>query len=436
MNILQILTVWLACVVILSFVKLKWGICFYLVYSILVPYVELGIPGLGRGHIMVLMAFSYFIHYHKYLKNLNIKPIIPFLTYFIVSLLIIPFQNETPWDYMMTWWRRDVLGTLFLPTILWNVMRIDNSAIVLFRNTLLFCIIIAIGYGLFQTTLGGFNPYILAFSQYMVLDVDIQAYYTEETGRVFGRISSVFYHPMSFALFIGLFLIYLFYIRKELGNCISYIFLAATTVMALVCGVRSVLGGLFLTGIYYLIMKRSFKIVFYVILAGLVGIVILSFLPSLSDYLSSIKQPGNIRGSSLEMRLEQLGGAIDEAEKNPLFGLGYNWTDYYNSKNGDHPICITFESLVFVIICNSGLVGIFLWSYLILKSFVTNARMKVRDVYIVNALMVFYIFYSVITGEYGYMKYYLLFYILMIGESLPFDYKKANKHKIKNCQNE
>lgn len=419
MNILQILTVWLVSVVILSFVKLKWGICLYIVYSIIVPKnIELGIPGLGGNHIIFFMSLSYFIHYYRKNHIISIYPFIPIVAYFVVSLLVMPFQDGTPLDYMVIHWRRGVFGILFLPIIIWNVMRNDYRSILLFRNTFLICFIITIGYGLFQTTLGGFNPYTLALAQYMDLDMDYEQYYTETNGRLFGRISSVFLHPMNFALFIGFVLIYIIYIRKELGKCRFIFFVVATSVMAVVCGVRSVLGGLFFVGIYYCLMKRNLKLVLSAIGVGLIGLIVLSFLPSLSDYLGSIRNPENVGGSSIEMRLNQLDGAIDEALKNPIFGLGYQWTDYYQSIRGDHPICLAFESLAFVVICNSGIVGVLLWLFMVVKSFEINKKLRIKDCYLINSLLVFYIAFSMITGEYGYMKYYLLFYVMSIGENL------------------
>ena len=37
---------------------------------------------------------------------------------------------------------------------------------------------------------------------------------------------------------------------------------------------------------------------------------------------------------------------------------------------------------------------------------------------LLNALFIFYIAYACITGEYGYMQFFILFYILMLGEEL------------------
>ena len=424
MEIIQlILTSWLLCVIALCFINLKWAVSLYIAYIMLVPYINLGLPGVGTGDnfIRLIMFVCLWKNLIKNKIKISLFPFIPFIIYFVISLLIIPFQDGVPIGIMVETWRKDVMTVLFLPIIIWNIVLVNPSSIKLFRNTMIICVIIAIGYGLFLTKMDGFNPYAMYFLQFRDTDMDFESYYEAgNDGRLFGRISSVFLHPMNFALFIGLVLIYLYYIRKNINKVFLIILLCATIIMAVVCGVRSVLGGLIVAIAYYLFVKRSYKLLLIAISVVLLGTIILSYIPELSDYLGSItdinNEKGNVRGSSVELRIRQLQGAVEEASKNPLFGLGYDWTNYYHEINGDHPICLAFESLIYVIICNSGIIGVFLWLYMILKYFVINKRMKIKELAVVNALMVFYISYSIITGEYRYMKTFLIFYVLMISE--------------------
>ena len=252
---------------------------------------------------------------------------------------------------------------------------------------------------------------------------NLETYYeAANTGRIFGRISSVFVHPMRFGLFIGLSCVYVFSLYKRISKWVFFPLLLGIIAMSIFCGVRSVIGGLILTFTYYIVKRKDFKLLcivsFVIFLCG----AFLMFVPELSDYLGSItdinNEKGAVKGSSLEMRLDQLNGAINEALKNPLFGLGYGWTYYYNDVFGNHPICYAFESLAYVVICNSGFIGILLWIYMVLKYFIINKRMHLKDIMFVNSLMIFYISYSLITGEYLYMKLFLMFYAMMVGESL------------------
>lgn len=68
------------------------------------------------------------------------------------------------------------------------------------ENTVIICICIASGYGLYLTTTNGVNPYQIAVmaANGEVWNAD---YAAVGGGRLFGRISSVFGHPMTYGLF-------------------------------------------------------------------------------------------------------------------------------------------------------------------------------------------------------------------------------------------
>ena len=127
----------------------------------------------------------------------------------------------------------------------------------------------------------------------------------------------------------------------------------ALVIMAMVCGVRSVLGGLAVAIAYYLVVGRNAKVFGALLIFGSIAIIVILQIPELSVYLGSIadinNKTGAVSGSSFDMRLDQLYGAVEEASANPIWGLGYSWTTYYQSLYGNHPICLAFESLLYVI---------------------------------------------------------------------------------------
>ena len=143
-------------------------------------------------------------------------------------------------------------------------------------------------------------------------------------------------------------------------------------------------------------------------------------------------EKGDVSGSSVEMRLNQLEGAIKEGSKNPLFGLGYDWTGYYMGLKGVHPICLYFESLIYIIICNSGVFGFFLWTYMVVKYLKINRKMQLNENVLFDCLMVYYLSYSCITGEGSYMKYFLIIYVLMLCNQLqaPIKITKVSRSRV------
>lgn len=65
--------------------------------------------------------------------------------------------------------------------------------------------------------------------------------------------------------------------------------------------------------------------------------------------------------SSIALRLEQLQGTLNEINTHFLVGKGYGWNNYYLSTHLTHPVILAFESLVFVVLCNSGILGACVW---------------------------------------------------------------------------
>lgn len=436
--ILFIFGIILALILILCFVNIRWGAALFLAYTILVPVNDITIGGLHLGEnlvkaILILALLCDFKLRHHY--KLSWKLIVPFIFYYVIELLVIPFQSETPPDWMYNSWRVSVMSTLFGAFVVYNVLKKYPESIKIFRSSLIFSILVAGIYGLFLTTTAGFNPYInaIVLMKGTALDAESLLTYFSADDRLFGRISSVFMHPMSFGLFIGLSFIYVFAIRNKIKKWLFIALLLMLSLDALFCGVRSCIGGLVVAVAYYLIFSRNIKIGLAVLFVGIIGYNIISTMPELSDYLGSIADihntQSNVRGSSIDMRLEQLNGCFKEIQRSPILGKGFGWVAYYKANFGDHPVILAFESLIFVVLCNNGILGLFIWAILIYLVLRSNHRLKLKDKYVVDSLLVFYITYSCITGEYGYMKYFLLFYICMAFENWNGE-KNTNTNQI------
>ena len=430
-----ILTIWLFTVVILSFIKIKWGVALFLLYFILIPGFNIGIEGLGQGQnimfFVVLVAYLFY-SFKNNIKS-DFKILSPFFVLYIVLFFEIPFQDEMNFGDKIYYWLKEAMGSLILPFVVLNVMKYDTSSIKTFKHIMIFCIVLIVCYGLFQTSIGGANPYTMSFVGILDIDQKMESYYINEgSGRLFGRISSFFIHPMAFAMFLGCSIIYLVSLIKTNKSFKLVLLLFASVALGLICGVRSVIGGLVIASIYYMIVVRNFKVLIYTSISVVLLVTILSYFPDLQNYIYSIidSKSSNVSGSSLEMRLTQLNGAVSLMMQNPLFGLGTGWTTYYVTIHGDHPVCLAFESLIMVIICNNGIIGVIIWIYLIFKYLQLNNSKTFVDGKIIQTLLIFYISYSTITGDYGYMKYFLLFYVMTISESYNKQIKCINQDEL------
>lgn len=424
----------LTLILITCFFNIKIGAALYIAYAILVPIndITLGPIHLGENFpktlLILALLYDFKIRHHY---KLSWRLIIPFIIYYIIELAIIPFQDETPSGFMYKTLRSSVMRDLFGAFVVYNVLAKYPRSISLIRRSLLISIFIAGLYGLYLTTTGGFNPYtnLIILSQGSALDAQFMLSYYSASDRMFGRISSVFIHPMSFGLFIGLSMIYVFAIRKKISRKILVSLMMILSLDALFCGVRSCIGGLAVAVGFYLIFSRNARIGISALIIGLIAYNIILQMPELSSYLGSIadinNSKGNVSGSSIDMRLDQLYGCFDEIKKCPFIGKGFGWTGYYRENFGDHPVILAFESLIFVILCNNGILGFFIWGLLIYLIIKNNHKAKLTDPIIADTILVFYISYSCITGEYGYMQYYLLFYVCLFFEDLSNKKKNA-----------
>ena len=116
------------------------------------------------------------------------------------------------------------------------------------------------------------------------------------------------------------------------------------------------------------------------------------------------------------MRLEQFQGAVNEIRGHELVGKGFGWSSNYIKENGYHPVLLAFESLVFVVLCNSGIIGAFIWILFFLLLLRLNRKLisSEIDIYLLDTLVIVFVAYAIGTGEYGYIQFFAVFYTFLL----------------------
>lgn len=414
----------------LSILNIKWGSALFLVCTLVMPdfFISLGDSQIGKNVICVIVFFIFLFKCKMNKFEVLTSSLHFVLIYFLCFLLLIPIETDTPYAVQFRYYFTDLCSTLLLSVIINNIVERERKAFTLYRNILIGSIIVATVYGIILIFFDGINPYVFLFAtssgdQDFVMDMT--RYFTAEgEGRIFGRISSVCYHPMRYAYFLGLSLIFVYYIKNSLRKPLFWLLISLISINAVICGVRTVIAALFISAIYYVLFLKKLRMLFFAFSFLLVAYSVVSLIPNVSQYLSSIipseSTEGQVSGSSLEMRIEQLEGSFDEVGSSIITGKGYGWNKYYISKHGDHPVILSFESLLFIIICNGGILGIMIWIFFIaLYLHYCYKHIRGSNVHIFISLLVYYLSFSVITGEYGYMEFFVLFYILMLHYNIP-----------------
>lgn len=407
------LTIYSIVVLILFVCKIRWGLILYVLMFFLLPSFPFTIGGISlKWNYFNLLLFISLLFYTRCRHlNISINECKPFLWYFAVLFLFIPIEYGLSYSYQLMTWLGSVLRYFTIPLVMFSLFKSNKVREVKILNYIVYiCIFVATVYGLFLTQTEGLNPYLLL----MISDAeDLIGYAAPSEDRLFGRISSVFSHPMTFGCFLVVaffFCLYKIILKKD--GCIPLVLLILIISCAMICGVRSVLAGIMLGVMAFLLFNHKIKYLFYtIVVAGL--ILLIAFQEDvLYTYIASIfssSASADVKGSSVEMRLTQLLGCFDIISSNPLFGNGFGWTAYYNQMNGDHPVVLAFESYIFVTLCNWGLVGFVVWLLFLWKIYrkcIILAKKKMDEYYLLLSMSIAYVGYICITGDYAYTMYW------------------------------
>ncbi len=413
-----------------SMYKPTIGFPLFLAYVILVPItrLQLGSFYLGENLLYLLLPLSLYLKYGKSLKKVDFRPIKPFFFLYIVQLILIPFQESVEFGNAIGILYRNFMQVVVFPASIFALMQIAPESIQNFKRALLGSGFIVVIYGLYLVTMPGVNPYLMIilpiwggeFNEAYALGYSAltENYSGVVDGRMFGRISSVFAHPMTYALYLGfimLLCIYLFSYNKKIILLSTLLIIVAI----LTCGVRSAIGALIITALMSLLIMRKFKFALGAAFVAMVFVLIISSLSSdLYEYVASIfsDNSSNVSGSSLQMRLEQLDGCFEIIKDSPLQGMGYNWTGEYMAKHTIHPVVLCFESIVFVVLCNTGFIGAIAWIIVVIWFYRNTLLIPNRfNQVIILCIFVYFLSFAGITGDYGYQKIFMMFYSVILG---------------------
>lgn len=397
---------------VLIFYDLKLGMVAYVCYLFLVP-----IPTFGVLPVSLLSISLFGMSVYKYgivkLRE-SFSFVWPYLFLLVMLGVFMPLSS-TPFSFQFWMWRTDLINGLLSMWALCIIMLNSNLSFEISKTIVFLSFVVGI-YALMLTQTDGVNPYV--FGLKILTGGDVAENWFADENRLFGRISSTFIHPMTWAFVVGTLSIFTFFIRHQLNKYLLGSLSLILFLDVLFCGVRSVIGALLVSIVVYLILIRQFKVVIYVAMISVVALFVLSTNDVLSDYIQSIfdlKGSNELaNGSNFSMRTNQLLAAFREMERNPIIGNGYSWHCYYLQTFGDHPELLAFESLVFTILCNSGILGVVVWGgYLFFLCFLPFYYLERKeDIYTIVSYVFYYIAFACVTGDFsGY--FFLWFYIIM-----------------------
>jgi O-Antigen ligase len=416
--------IFLIAILVFSFINIDLSISLYVSYLILVPYLQISLGGLSLSYnlvnIIILVGFIYNIAKEGKIK-FDYKIINPFLFLFGLLLLLSLFEQDFPWSTQLNNLRFSFMSTCILPFIIWNLHLKGHKILTYLKWGLIGSFIISCLYGIYLMKLHGDNPYTSFLATYFGAKVDIASTFASKDPRLSistaGKIQSTMIHPMRWGIYLCFMVVIITaYLYKE-KKTLYLLFLPLLVFNVFISGVRTAIAALIIGFFYFVIGIRKFKILLVAAIVVISFYFVVNSSKGLQNIFSSFtSSESNVGGSSIDMRLSQLNGAIDEIKGRALVGKGYGWTGWYQETFGPHPVMLDFESLIIVILCEGGIIGMCIWTLFFIFLFRLNRKLLVsrEDISFADTLIIVYLAYAIGTGDYGYIEIFSFFYALLI----------------------
>lgn len=430
----------LGCVSAYWYLRGKIGVAGFSAYlfCVMVFPAQVKIFSFSPSTIFVYFLFVYSLYY-GYKKKLfteedNQKILYVILLYLCVFLFLLPLGYDMTLVEQVPTLKLFVLGVFPYIFALYILNRSD-----FIENILKYIVIVSLfvfAYGVFSYKTNQ-NIYLMlvgiVYSSVGGLDKMLE----ESRGGLEGRLAGTIGNPIFYAgmLLILFFLFLALYIKlpqkKKLWRGIILISLLGLFMNMFFTGSRSSLVALILGfGAFCLKWWSKARLAFTFSAILTLFVVGLSFpvfgkyqvfVDSIIFFWDDSKSQGEIKGSSVAMRMYQLDGVASLiGPEGTFFGLGAGWIQKYISKNGLHPVLLGFESLFFGGVVQYGIVGFFLLYILLFIAmlhlcwyFYKQSKISSLEFWFMACYIGSYVVYAFMTGPF-FWEFFLCSYVMLL----------------------
>lgn len=376
----------------------------------------------------------------------NNKKILSIILIYVCSFFfLLPFGSKMTLIDQIPALKMFVLGVF--PFIFFLLLMKKSSD---FETIFKYIVVVALfvfAYGIFAYSINQ-NPYLvfvdIVYSGVAALERMLDESRGGLEGRLGGTIGNpVFYAGLLLILFYNFFALYLGLGKKQkVWRFIIVLSLIGLLINLFLTGSRSSLVALlFGFGIFCLkwMSQRRLAIISAVLISVFVISAYLPIFGKYQVYVNSIvyfwddsKSEGEIKGSSVEMRLNQLDGLANVVgAEGAIFGLGAGWIQKYISENGMHPVLLGFESLLFSGITQYGIIGFILLYILLFVAmfhlcwmFYRRGNLKGLEFRFIVCYLTSYIIYAFMTGPF-FWEFFLCSYVIILKYFLDKNREKS-----------
>ena len=408
--------------------------CMYLYCLVLFPS-SVKVFGFSPSTIVTYLTLLYAL-YQMFVEKKNnsadtLHIVGVFAIFSVAFLFTLPFSASMSFLNQLTAVKQFLLD-LLVPLSLVVLLRKHGECISIQKFALILVLVTCV-YGVYTYAIGT-NLYSLLVQIYYPEANDFEKYMEEERAGLEGRIGGFIGHPVFYAgmmmIFFYLVLYFSLQMMKKKNRAwffFSVVCMLAIAVNLFLTGTRSAMVAVAVGLAYYCVRVLSYSKLM-IIGASIVGVIgVMATFPIFGKYQPMVdsivyfwdddKTSGEIKGSSVSMRLNQLEGTFDIISgPRILFGNGAGWIRKYMEKNGKHPVLLGFESLLFSGLVQYGVLGFLLMYGGLFGSMVyVNERLngKRDDRYLVNAYVLSYVVYAFLTGAYDFSAFLMIYGFLV-----------------------
>ena len=416
----------------LSFDKLSYGLAFFIAIRVLVPEtVRTPIPSLSLNAALILIlliitilkrriSLNDVIH-DKYGIFLLFFSIYPFFALFFSDYLNLSMQQ---YGWLKTF------ASDYLPAFLsLFIIRTEDDLDDVVKGFLITMFITTI-YGTLSFLSNRNIWHDFVTSSFPQVDVSGEFVEQNEYFASNRRTSSTFISCNCYGYYLTYILLFILLFKNKLSSKLYYSSLILIISNMVFSTKRSPIVTLIFVIIYMIIHKKRLIVPFAIIIT--ICFIILFIVPELENakrflmtavffWDDEYAHSQDVYGSSFELRVAQVLYPFVEINNNLLFGHGYGWCSTYLSINqAIHPILYGFETIVSVVICELGIVGIILYgllfhiSYSQIKKCQIDTKINYSKLFILSIAVLY-----IATGA-MYIFYFFII-VFLLKKSYDFD---------------
>ena len=418
-----------------------WAFSFYLSCRLLLPpIVRMGT--ISMNSVMSFMMVAYLLLNIKSLINKEYKLLFP-ITSFLLPLAILSIGGIMPMEAVL----KNVLQTFWTeisPAIFMALIVKTSRDIKLILKTILIAYCIVGVWGVITYIMKMNILYTFFIAQYAG-NYDVHDETGDGTEVIRGALDSVTTGNLAGPLPWGqesllLMLFFLFIKHKEqLSKKLIFFVIILAGINIFLSGKRSCLLPMLLASSYYLWYKGivSVKNILLSLVVCVSTYMVVSSIPQLDSFKQNIEttlffwddalaEKNNVSGSNMDMRKRQFEYANMMISNHMFTGLGYDYPGYYTSLHGNHPVMLGFESICFVIIVSSGIIGLYSWFFFFRRLCLLSYKSK-DDLKFIVVYHGAFLLSCILTAIQSSLWIYLILSYLYIKENILYNSEfKAN----------